>query len=109
VYLIIFRIQEIKNYIECQYKCYLEEEARIKRNPKFEDSRIHALLYFIEPVPLRVNNEIRNCLTKLDIAFMREICHRVNLIPVIAKADSLTKDELTRFKFKVDGYRQFYL
>jgi hypothetical protein len=27
----------------------LAEESRIKRNPRFRDNRVHALLYFIPP------------------------------------------------------------
>jgi septin 7 len=37
----------------------------------------------------------------LDIEFMKRLHDRVNVIPVIAKADTLTKDELARFKKQV--------
>ena len=32
---------------------------------------------------------------------LRELSRRVNVIPVIAKSDTTSKDELTRFKGKV--------
>jgi len=35
--------------IRRQYDNILAEESRIKRNPQFRDSRVHALLYFIPP------------------------------------------------------------
>jgi len=41
--------QEIVGYLERQYDDILAEESRIKRNPRFRDNRIHALLYFIPP------------------------------------------------------------
>lgn len=36
-------------YLERQYDDILAEESRIKRNPRFRDNRVHALLYFITP------------------------------------------------------------
>jgi cell division control protein 11 len=41
--------QEIVGYLETQYDDILAEESRIKRNPRFRDNRVHALLYFISP------------------------------------------------------------
>ena len=41
--------QEISSYLERQYDDILAEESRIKRNPRFRDNRVHALLYFIPP------------------------------------------------------------
>lgn len=44
-----FSFQEIVGYLERQYDDILAEESRIKRNPRFRDNRVHALLYFISP------------------------------------------------------------
>ncbi len=41
--------QEISQYLEKQFDWVLAEESRIKRNPRFRDNRVHALLYFISP------------------------------------------------------------
>ena len=41
--------QEISTYLERQYDDILAEESRIKRNPRFRDNRVHALIYFIAP------------------------------------------------------------
>lgn len=41
--------QEIVGHLERQYDDILAEESRIKRNPRFRDNRVHALLYFISP------------------------------------------------------------
>ncbi len=40
-------------------------------------------------------------LKPLDIEFMRRLHTKVNLIPVIAKADTLTDDEVAEFKARV--------
>lgn len=40
-------------------------------------------------------------LKPLDIEFMRRLHTRVNLIPVIAKADTLTEEEVTAFKQRI--------
>ena len=37
-------------------------------------------------------------LKPLDVRAMKALCSRVNVIPVIAKADTLTRDEIVRFK-----------
>ncbi|KAL8687789.1 MAG: hypothetical protein Q9224_005050 [Gallowayella concinna] len=81
---------EIVGYLERQYDDILAEESRIKRNPRFRDNRVHALLYFITPTG--------HGLRELDIELMRRLSPRVNVIPVIGKADSLTPSELAESK-----------
>ncbi|KAI9845757.1 MAG: hypothetical protein M1837_004590 [Sclerophora amabilis] len=81
---------EIVGYLERQYDHVLAEESRIKRNPRFRDNRVHVLLYFITPTG--------HGLRELDIELMRRLSPRVNLIPVIGKADSLTPAELAESK-----------
>ncbi len=43
-------------------------------------------------------------LKALDVVTMKELYKRVNVIPIIAKADTTSKDELKRFKTKVRPY-----
>ena len=40
----------------------------------------------------------------MDIELMRRLSPRVNVIPVIGKADSLTPSELKAFKKRVSSY-----
>lgn len=47
--LICTSFSEIVEYLEREYDNILAEESRIKRNPRFKDNRVHALLYFITP------------------------------------------------------------
>jgi cell division control protein 11 len=79
--------------LETQYDDILAEESRIKRNPRFRDNRVHALLYFISPTG--------HALREIDIELMRRLSPRVNVIPVVGRADSLTPQELKDFKRRV--------
>lgn len=88
-----FAFQEIVGYLERQYDDILAEESRIKRNPRFRDNRVHCLLYFIPPTG--------HALREMDIELMRRLSPRVNVIPVIGKADSLTPRELKGFKKRI--------
>lgn len=87
------RFNEIDKYVRQQFDHYLDEETRIKRNPRFQDTRLHALLYFIAP--------IRHGLKEIDIEFMKRMGKLVNIIPIIAKADAYTPQELAEFKQRV--------
>ena len=63
------------------------------RRPEMVDMRVHACLYFIRPTG--------HTLKPLDIETMKELCSRVNLIPVIAKADTLRPKDMEEFKQRV--------
>lgn len=88
-----FTFSEIVGYLERQYDDILAEESRIKRNPRFRDNRVHALLYVLTPTG--------HALREMDIELMRRLSPRVNVIPVIGKADTLTPSELSAFKRRV--------
>merc|ERR1711939_185521 len=78
--------------IDSRYDSYLEQENRVNR-AKLVDNRVHACLYFIEPTG--------HSLKQLDIEFMRKLADKVNLIPVIAKSDTLSEDETVAFKERI--------
>lgn len=78
--------QDLCTYIDSQFDDVLAEESRVKRNPRFADNRVHALIYFITPTA--------HGLREPDVEFIRLMAPRVNVIPVIAKSDSLTSEEL---------------
>ncbi|CAN6630276.1 cell division control protein 11 [Trichomonascus vanleenenianus] len=82
--------ERILRYIEEQFDEVLAEESRIKRNPKFTDNRVHALIYFIEATG--------HGLREMDVEFMKLLASKVNIVPVLAKADALTPDELVENK-----------
>uniref|UniRef100_A0A1I8AY81 Septin-type G domain-containing protein n=1 Tax=Meloidogyne hapla TaxID=6305 RepID=A0A1I8AY81_MELHA len=85
--------EPIVKYIDDRFADYLAEETKIDRSPIIEDKRVHLCIYFIPPTG--------HGLKQLDKAFMQALQDRVNIIPVIAKADTLTPNELGRFKQKI--------
>lgn len=84
---------EIENYLKQQFDLVLAEETRIKRNPRFVDTRVHVMLYFITPTG--------HGLREIDIQCMKRLSKYVNIIPVIGKADSFTPNELQYFKQQI--------
>uniref|UniRef100_A0A8C2I339 Septin 9a n=1 Tax=Cyprinus carpio TaxID=7962 RepID=A0A8C2I339_CYPCA len=85
--------QPIMKFINDQYEQYLQEEINIDRKKRIPDSRVHCCIYFIPPTG--------HCLRPLDVEFMRRLSKVVNIVPVIAKADTLTLEERDFFKKKI--------
>ncbi|XDV15510.1 hypothetical protein PO909_015580, partial [Leuciscus waleckii] len=85
--------EPISKYINEQYEKFLKEEVNIARKKRIPDTRVHCCLYFISPTG--------HSLRQLDIEFMKHLSRVVNIIPVIAKSDTLTLDEKIEFKQKV--------
>jgi len=84
----------IVDYIDAQFEAYLQEELKIKRGLDcYHDGRAHACLYFIAPTG--------HSLKSLDLMTMKKLDSKVNIIPVIAKADTISKSELHSFKIKI--------
>lgn len=83
-------INEICNFLEQQFDFVLAEETKVRRNPRFEDTRVHVCLYFIEPTG--------HGLREIDVESMIRFSKYVNVMPVISRADSFTKYELNNFK-----------
>ena len=83
---------EIMDFIEKKFDEYLIEETKFGQTHN-RDNRVHCCLYFIQPTG--------HGLKSLDIEFMKKLSNKVNLVPIIAKADTLTPEELQSFKKKV--------
>ena len=78
--------------IEARFDSYLDAENKVNRM-NIVDNRVHACVYFIQPTG--------HSLKPLDIEVMRRLHTKVNLIPVIAKSDTLTDEEIVSFKARV--------
>ena len=85
--------QPIIDNVNKQFEDYLEGETKVER-VEVPDTRVHACLYFIAPTG--------HGLKQLDIQCMKRIHEKVNIIPLIGKADSCTQEEVNRFKRKVN-------
>ncbi|KAF3359342.1 hypothetical protein VdG1_02365 [Verticillium dahliae VDG1] len=84
----------IIEFLDDQHESYMLQEQQPRRQDKI-DLRVHACLYFIRPTG--------HTLKPLDIEVMKRLCSRVNLIPVIAKADTLSPSDLARFKQRIQA------
>lgn len=80
----------IIQFVDKKYGQFFTEETKVQRKERIPDHRVHCCLYFIAPSG--------HGLKQLDIEFMKQLHDRVNIIPVIAKADTMTPEELKRFK-----------
>lgn len=84
----------ILKYIDANYESFLQEEMKIKRAlSTYHDTRVHACLYFIAPTG--------HSLKALDLVCMKKLDKKVNIIPIIAKADTISKNELQTFKDQI--------
>ncbi|XP_018093111.1 septin 9 S homeolog isoform X2 [Xenopus laevis] len=83
----------IMKFINDQYEKYLKEEVNINRKKRIPDTRVHCCIYFIPATG--------HSLRPLDIEFMRRLSKVVNIVPVIAKADTLTLEERDYFKQRI--------
>ncbi|KAJ0070204.1 hypothetical protein NL108_002526 [Boleophthalmus pectinirostris] len=119
--------QPVVDYIDRQFESYLQEELKIKRSlHNYHDSRVHACLYFISPsghaqisgpghheetgqqagcvvgietpIVTRAHSSAVFGMTRWQ-TLRRNVA--VNIIPVIAKADTISKSELHKFKIKI--------
>ncbi|KAM7536157.1 hypothetical protein Aperf_G00000091570 [Anoplocephala perfoliata] len=95
----------IEDYIDGTFEQYFKDECGLNRK-NIQDNRVHCCLYFISPYG--------HGLRQVDVEFMRRLQNKVNIIPVIAKADALTANELRDLKirilsdlarYKIDVYR----
>jgi len=82
----------IIDYVDRQFQQYLDDESGLNRR-NISDTRVHCCIYFVAPHS--------NGLKPIDIEFMKSLHHKVNIIPVIAKSDTLTLSEIKAKKLKI--------
>uniref|UniRef100_A0A672GGJ2 Septin 4a n=1 Tax=Salarias fasciatus TaxID=181472 RepID=A0A672GGJ2_SALFA len=91
--------KHIEDYIDQQFEQYFRDESGLNRR-NIQDNRVHCCLYFISP--------FGHGLRPLDVECMSALHEKVNIIPVLAKADSLTQAEVRRKKMKIrEEIKQF--
>ncbi|KAI9274247.1 Septin-type guanine nucleotide-binding (G) domain-containing protein [Sporodiniella umbellata] len=92
-YLVDKQLHDIIKYVEHQFDLTLAEESKVKRNPKAVDTQVHCCLYFLDPK--------KAALDEYDIRILTKLSKRVNVIPVIGKADQLTLAQKNRLKPRI--------
>ena len=81
--------QQIKD----QHSAFLRKELTAMRDRFITDTRIHCCLFFINPTG--------HTLKPIDLVVLKKLAEVVNVVPVIAKSDSLTLEERAVFKERV--------
>jgi septin 3/9/12 len=90
----------IVKYIKDQHSAYLRKELTAQRERYLQDTRIHCCLFFIQPSG--------HALKPIDIVVLKKLSEFVNVVPVIAKSDSLTLEERAEFKHRIKEEFQFH-
>ncbi|EEB05642.1 septin Spn2 [Schizosaccharomyces japonicus yFS275] len=85
--------EPIIKYIRDQHALYLRRELTAHREKNIPDTRVHCCLFFIRPTG--------HNLRPIDISVLKRLSEVVNVVPVIAKSDSLTIDERLAFKQQI--------
>ncbi|XP_055079730.1 neuronal-specific septin-3-like isoform X2 [Periophthalmus magnuspinnatus] len=85
--------EPIVSYVNEQYEKYLREELNVMRKRRIPDTRVHCCVYFLPPTGHR--------LRAIDLEFMKHLGSIVSIVPVIAKADTLTLEERLDFKHRI--------
>lgn len=84
------------SYIKEQHSQYLRKELSAQRPKSIPDTRVHCILYFISP---STGSKLR----PLDVQALKKLSEVSNVVPVIAKSDSLTISERASLKRVLQG------
>uniref|UniRef100_A0A673LZX7 Septin-5-like n=1 Tax=Sinocyclocheilus rhinocerous TaxID=307959 RepID=A0A673LZX7_9TELE len=82
----------LTDYIDQQFEQYFRDESGLNRK-NIQDNRVHCCLYFIPP--------FGHGLRPVDVEFMKALQDKVNVVPLISKADCLTPAEMRKMKDRV--------
>lgn len=82
----------IEDYIDNAFEQYFKDECGLNRK-NIQDNRVHCCLYLISPFGHGLN--------QVDVEFMKRLHHKVNIVPIMAKADALTNTEMRDLKDRV--------
>ncbi|XP_072320291.1 neuronal-specific septin-3-like, partial [Eucyclogobius newberryi] len=85
--------EPIVAYMKEQYEKYLREELSVMRKRHIPDTRVHCCVYFLPPTGHR--------LRAIDVELLKHLGSIVSIVPVIAKADTLTLEERLDFKHRI--------
>ena len=118
------QLQNMTTFIESKFEDTFNEESKVARAPGFRDTHIHCVLLVLDPNRLDANisageraNEINGVKAKansfvrgrsersingldenLDLNVLRALKGKTTVIPVIAKADTITSAHMAQLK-----------
>ncbi|XP_075052735.1 septin-4 isoform X2 [Mixophyes fleayi] len=89
----------VADYIDQQFEQYFRDESGLNRK-NLQDTRVHCCLYFLSP--------LGHGMRPLDIEFLRALHDKVNIVPILGKADSLTPKELIQKKQRIREELEYF-
>lgn len=118
------QLKEITNFIESKFENTFAEESKVARTPGFRDTHIHCVFLLLDPLRLEANvaarnkkNEINGVKAKansfvkshpepvsgglddsLDLSVLRALKGKTTVVPVIAKADTVSTAHMAHLK-----------
>ena len=119
-----FQLQNMISFIESKFEETFNEESKVARAPGFRDTHIHCVFLVLDPGRLDANitagqraNEINGVKAKansfvrgrpehfisgldetLDLSVLRALKGKTTVVPVIAKADTITSAHMVHLK-----------
>ena len=118
------QLKELTNFIESKFEDTFNEESKVARAPGFRDSHIHCVFLVLDPTHLdanmarsQKNSDVNGARAKansfvksrpepvysgldesLDLNVLRALKSRTTVVPVIAKADTVTSTHMSHLK-----------
>jgi septin family protein len=97
------QLREMTTFIESKFEETFAEEQKVMRSPGFRDTHIHCVFLVLDPSRLDANIDSASpgeggLDDGLEVQVLRALWEKTVVIPVIAKADTLTTKHLTHLK-----------
>jgi len=105
------QLREMTNFIESKFEETFAEEQKVMRSPGFRDTHIHCVFLVLDPLKLDANiagaqerngdmsgSRVGGLDDDLDVQVLRALWEKTVVIPVIAKADTLTTQHMAYLK-----------
>ncbi|EIE78995.1 hypothetical protein G6F46_010000 [Rhizopus delemar] len=88
---LVEQLKAITQHIDSQFARTLAEESKVKRDAKASDTHVHACIYFMSESNI-------HGLSEVDKFILKALSSRVNVIPVLSKADTLSTAHVEKLK-----------
>jgi septin family protein len=105
------QLREMTSFIESKFEETFAEEQKVMRSPGFRDTHIHCVFLVLDPLKLDANlasaqqsngnisgSRVGGLDDDVDVQLLRALWEKTVVIPVIAKADTLTTQHMAHLK-----------
>lgn len=105
------QLREMSAFIESKFEETFAEEQKVMRSPGFRDTHIHCVFFVLDPLRLDTNlagsSPVKNGTAipgagglddEVDLQLLRALWEKTVVIPVVAKADTVTISHMAHLK-----------